>query len=465
MIILSNEFFVTVALAVLIINMAGIPLLAMKSTYEQEGTPCIEYDQLENTIIISCDATFSDVDDTIKDRAIIEYLGHGEFLMNASLRVNNGVTFVLNSDHDTPDDDLRYLKITGGNGIIVNGKIQIDEIKITSWDPSTNDVIDQNMYGNITRAYIQFAASEGAEIKNSEFAYLGYSQLGKRGFDLFGDGEPSHDIDIKGNTFHHMWRGYYSKGAYNVTIDGNEFHHNINYGVDPHSGTHDIRITNNWIHDDPIGVICSLDCYHIVIEGNKIYNNTKAGIFFSRGMQDSIARNNDIYNSTSGIILSESANNQIYDNTVEAARSEGVLLFNPAEPDEGLTENNLVYNNTISDTPVGVNATSSHSNILGSNVFSNITSSQYHLTRNSNFRIVEQDFDNTLITPGSNSGTSNTVEIAYSGIIEVTEINDSKENDTNSVNKDIDESTQYYNTENGPYRKVMNDDDTIKVNS
>ncbi|HEU4823983.1 MAG TPA: right-handed parallel beta-helix repeat-containing protein [Nitrososphaeraceae archaeon] len=461
MIILSNGFSVTAVAAVLIFFMAGIPLLAMYSTNEQEGTPCIEYDQPENSIVISCDyATFDDVIDTINDRAIIEYLGHGEFVMKANLRVNNGATFAINSD-----DELRYLKIAGANGIIVNGKIQIDGVKITSWDTATNDVIDQNMNGNISRGYIQFAASEGSEITNSEFAYLGYQDLGKRGFDLFGDGGASHDMEVRDNTFHHMWRAFYSKGAYNVTIDGNEFHHNINYGVDPHSGTHDIKITNNWIHDDPIGVICSLDCYHIVIEGNKIYNNTKAGIFFSRGMQDSIARNNHIYNSTSGIILAESANNQIYDNTIEASPSEGVLMFNPAEPDEGLTENNLVYNNTISDSPVGINATSSHSNILGNNTFSNITSSEYHLTRNSNIRIIEQDFDNTSITPGNDSETSNTVEIVYSGIIEVREVSDRKESGGNSVNHDIDESTYYYNTENRPYRKVMDDDDSITVNS
>ena len=365
----------------------------------------------------------------------------------------------------TADDDLGYLKIAGANGIIVNGKIQIDGVKMTSWDTSTDDVIDQNMNGNISRGYIQFAASEGAEIMNSEFGYLGYQDLGKRGFDLFGDGGASHDMEIRGNMFHHMWRAFYSKGAYNVTIDGNEFHHNVNYGVDPHSGTHDIKITNNWIHDDPIGIICSLDCYHILIEGNEIYNNTKTGIFFSRGMQDSIARNNHIYNSTSGIILSESANNQIYNNKIEAATSEGLLLFNPAEPDEGLTENNLVHNNTISNSPVGINATSSHSNILGNNTFSNITSSEYRLTRNSNLRIIEQYFDNTSITPGNDSGTSNTVEIVYSGIIEVTEVNDGKENDGNSVNDGIDESTYYYNTENRPYRKVMSDDDSITINS
>jgi hypothetical protein len=274
MIITSKGFFVIAVAAVLIFSMTGISYQDMHFANGQEGGVCIDYDPTENTINITCDyASFGDVVGTINDPAIIANLGDGEYLLKANLRVNDGATFAMTSD----DDGLQYLKIAGANGIIVNGKIEIRDVKITSWDASANDVVDQDMNGSISRGYIQFGASEGAEIINSEFAYLGYQELGRRGFDLFEDGRPSHDMEIRGNNFHHMWRGFYSKGAYNITIDGNEYHHNINYGVDLHSGTHDVNITNNWIHHDPIGVICSVDCYHIVIEGNKIHNITKAG--------------------------------------------------------------------------------------------------------------------------------------------------------------------------------------------
>ena len=74
---------------------------------------------------------------------------------------------------------------------------------------------------------------------------------------------------------------------YNITIDGNEYHHNLNYAVDPHSGTHDMNITNNWVHHNSIGIICSVNCYDILVEGNKVENNIRAGIFFSRNMTDS----------------------------------------------------------------------------------------------------------------------------------------------------------------------------------
>jgi parallel beta-helix repeat protein len=259
---------------------------------------------------------------------------------------------------------------------------------------------------------------------------------------------------IRNSEFHHMWRAFYSTGAYNITIDGNEFHHNLNYAVDPHSGTHDMNITNNWVHHNPIGIICSVNCSNILIEGNKVENNIRAGIFFSRNMSDSIARNNQIYNATSGIIVSESSNNLIYDNTIEAVTSEGILLFNPSEPPyDGLAERNLVYNNTILSSPTGISSTRSHDNILENILFSNITSSEYLLTQNSSMIIVDRDFDNVSIAEGG-SETDNLVEIVNSGMIEVTEINEQGISENN-----------FYNTDNEPYRKRLSDGVSIRVNS
>jgi Periplasmic copper-binding protein (NosD) len=162
--------------------------------------------------------------------------------------------------------------------------------------------------------------SDGGFINNSEIAYLGYQELGRRGFDLFGGDEPTHNLEIRGSKFHDMWFAFYSRRAYNITVDGNEYYDNIKYALDPHSGTHDMNITNNWLHHNPIGAICSDRCYNILIEGNVEHYNTDAGIFFSRNMHDSIARNNHVYNASTGILVSESPNNQIYDNIIQARK-------------------------------------------------------------------------------------------------------------------------------------------------
>jgi mannuronan 5-epimerase len=427
-----------------------------------EGGACIDYDSTENTIAINCNSSFLDVVQTINDPDILENVEDGEYILKANLEVADGITFEMTSSND--NSGLQYLKIADENGIIVFGKILINGVKVTSWDTSANDVIQQNSDGSIRRTFIQFDGSEDSEIINSEFAYLGYQEQGKRGFDLWGpdasySGEgSSHDMVIRGSKFHHMWFAFYSRGAYNIVVDSNEYYNNIKYALDPHSGTHDMNITNNWLHHNPIGAICSDRCYNILIEGNLVEHNTDYGIFFSRNTHDSIARNNHIYNATIGIMVSESPNNQIYNNTIEAVTSQGIRLQNPATPDdEGFTEDNLVYHNAMISSGEGIGATRSHDNILENNMFSDIESGEYILSGDSSIIIRGQQFDNYLIAE-EGSASSNLVEIVDSGMIEVTEGETDREGEEDSEG-------DLYNTDNQPYRRTLSDGDSITVNS
>ena len=412
---------------------------------------CIGYDKVENIIAVTCNASFLDVVQTINDPEILEDLGNGEYILNANLEVADGVTFEMTSN----GDGLQYLKIAGANGIVVYGKILINGVTITSWDISSEDVIQQNINGIIRRGYVQFAASEGAQIINSEFGYLGDVELGRRGFDLYGEGA-SHDMEIRGSKFHDMWMAFYSSGAYNITVDGNEYYNNIKYALDPHTATHDMSITNNYLHHNPIGVICSNSCYNILIEGNLVEHNTHYGIF-SRNMHDSIARNNHVYNTTIGIFVSESPNNQIYNNTIEATTSQGIRLQNPELPDDGLTEGNFVYDNTITNSENGIRAASSHDNILESNRFFDIEESEYRLSGgNSSIIIRGQHFDNASISQ-EDSEIDSYVEIVDSGVIEVIE----GERD----GEEVEGEGEMYDTDIEPYRRTLSGGDDITVNS
>ena len=422
------------------------------------GEQCIDYERSENTIAINCDyASFLDVVQAINDPDVIENSGNGEYILKANLKVDGDATFEMNPNGS---DNLQYLKIAGENGIVVYGKILIDGVKITSWDISDQDVIQQNINGTIRRGYVQFSESEGSQIINSEFGYLGDVEAGRRGFDLFGGDEPVHNMVIRGSKFHDMWMAFYSSGAYNITVDGNEYYDNIKYSLDPHTTTHNMSIRNNWIHDNPIGPICSDRCWDILIEGNTIQDTTGVAIFFSRNMTDSIARNNHVINAGSGILLSESPNNQIYNNVIEGATGEGIRLLNPDIPDDGLTEGNLVYNNAISNSETGIRATKSHNNIVQNTTFSDIESSEYRLLGDSSLVIIGQQFDNTLIS-GADSQTGNLVEIVNSGTIEV------KEGETDDGGDEEEEGQgDLYNTDNEPFRRTLSDDgDSITVNS
>ena len=436
----------------------------LRFTAEAGELACIDYNEGENTIMMNCNASFLDIVQTINDPNILENLGNGEYILNANLEVADGITFEMTSNGDDGDDGLQYLKLAGENGIIVYGKILIDGVKITSWDISDEDVIQQNMAGTIPRGYVRFAGSEEAQIINSEFGYLGNAQPGRRGFDLFGDG-PSHDMVIRDSKFHDMWMAFYSREAYNIVVDGNEYYNNIKYALDPHTGTHDMTITNNWVHHNPLGIICSLDCYNILIEGNRVEHNIDYGIFFSRNMHDSIARNNHIYNSSIGITVAESPNNQIYNNRIEGITSQAIRLFNPELPDDGLTEGNLVYNNIIINSENGIGAARSHNNILESNTFSNIESSVYPLSGGSSIIIRGQHFDNALISHEGYAIDSH-VEILDSGLIEVREgaIDEDEEQDEDEEEENEIEGDSY-NTDIQPYRRTLSDGDDITINN
>src|SRR5215217_1237319 len=419
------------------------------TAYAGEGGACIDYDQSENAIIITCNASFREVANTINDPAVLEQLGDaGEYLLKANLQVDDDATFSMDSN------DIKWLKIAGANGIIVDGKIQIAGVKITSWDTVSNSPVFQTSNGAIPRAFLNLRESEGGFVHDSEIAYLGYQDFGRRGFDLFGDG-PSHDLEIRGSKFHNMWFAFYSRGAYNIVVDGNEYYDNIKYALDPHSGTHDMNITNNWLHHNPIGAICSNRCYNILIEGNLVEHNTDHGIFLSRNMYDSIVRDNHVSNTPSGITVSESPNNQIYHNTIEGATRSGIRLFNPELPDDGVTEGNLVYNNVISSSDDGISAARSHDNILESNTFSDIESSEYRLSGGSSIIIRGQHFDNALIGQ-EGSATENVVEIVDSGIIEVIEGESDGEEESEG---------ELHNTKSEPYRRTLSDGDSITVKS
>jgi parallel beta-helix repeat protein len=469
---ISKRGFATVTALVLF----SLTLISTQQVqFTDASTACVGYQSGVNTITITCDASFLDVVQAINDPEILEQEEQGgQYILKANLEVADGVNFEMTSN----GDGLQYLKVAGENGIIVHGRILINGVIITSWDVSNEEVIQQDMNGTIRRGYVQFAASEGSQIINSEFGYLGDIEPGRRGFDLFGEG-PSHDMVIRGSKFHDMWFAFYSREAYNITVDGNEYYNNIKYALDPHTITHDMVITNNWLHDNPIGAICSDRCYDILIEGNLVEDTTDIGIFFSRNMTDSIARNNHVINARVGILVSESPNNQIYNNTIEEATSQGIRLLNPDVTDDGVTEGNIVYNNVISSSEDGIAAARSQNNIVENTTFSDIESSEYHLSGNSALTIRGQEFDDALISGEAeeeddqatedqateDQATENVVEIVGSGTIEVTGgANDGEEDGDDDGDEDEDEANSF-NTDVELYTTILGDGDSITVNS
>ena len=320
---------------------------------------CINYNPSTRTITVSCSsARLTDIDNKLHDASILaKQSTNGVWFLNANLVIAKGATFHIDST------DTKWLKIsskvTRGAGfakiapayiIDVHGSLKIDSVKITSWDPTTNYYAITNGSRTGSGVFIFGAprpsivvennATGTTDITNSEIAYLGYEEgkhKGGSGLSYYYGGDGS---IIRNNDIHHVYFGLYTFGVGHMIIENNIIRNSGHYGLDPHTGTHDMIIRNNTVYDNNgSGIICSLNCYNILIENNKVHDNAENGIDFSRIMTSSIAKNNIVYNEVQGIFVSQSHNNQIYNNTISKS-GDGIYV------NSGST-NNKMYDNVI----------------------------------------------------------------------------------------------------------------------
>ncbi len=329
---------------------------------------CVNYESHANIITVSCNENLSEIDKAVNNRSVLEKDSHGTWILNATIKINPQATLTIDQT------DTSWLKIANRNHIepnfiSVSGKVKIDGVKITSWDPFANDVIRQNVNGSIPRPYIIIdKGSETANISNSEIAFLGYASNrgGANGFlyDRGGDGS-----SILNNTFHNMWDGFYSDSVGFITIKNNIYYNNLRYGIDPHSGSHNLSIVGNLVYNNSqIGIICSKDCYNILFSNNVVHDNGVAGLMFSLDTNNSVAKKNYAYNEKVGFSIYQSSNDKIYNNLVKSSNT-GIYLA-------GSSLGNHIYNNTIMNGTVGLYLhldNNSKNNIYENNNLNNIS--------------------------------------------------------------------------------------------
>jgi poly(beta-D-mannuronate) C5 epimerase len=332
------------------------------------ATGCVNYEFHTNIITVSCNSKLSEIARAVNNRTVLEKDPHGVWILNATIKINHPATLTIDQS------DTSWLKITNKNNnepnfISVSGKVKIDGVKITSWDPLTSDVIRQNVKGSIPRPYIMIdKGSESANISNSEVAFLGYASNlgGANGFLYYYGGGGS---SILNNTFHDMWDGFYSDSVGFITMKDNKYYNNLRYGIDPHSGSHDLSIIGNLVYNNSkIGIICSKDCYNILFSNNVVHDNGVAGLMFSLNTNNSVAKKNYAYNEKIGISIYQSSNNKIYDNLVKSSNM-GIYL-------DGISSGNHIYNNTIMNGTVGFYLhleNNSRNNIYENNNLNNIS--------------------------------------------------------------------------------------------
>ena len=302
-----------------------------------QGTEeCIDYDSKSNLVTVFCDTTISSLYDQLGNDNLLRPEFPGIWILNVSLRIESETNFVVNNL------DTSWLKLVGGNdqlsSITVFGSMDIENVKITSWNPGTADVVKQNVDGTNPRPYILVDKSSGTlNISNSEIAFLGFNQFPYNGVVYSRGGDGSKLIN---NSFHDMWDGFYSESVGFMTLKDNEFFSNMRYGINIHTSSHDIEVLGNLAFNNTrVGISSSEDCYAIFFRDNIVHENGDAGLMFSLNTTKSLMSNNVVSDELVGISIFSSSNNNIINNEV---RSSVHPIFIPAT-----SLNNHLSNNTI----------------------------------------------------------------------------------------------------------------------
>ncbi|MHA6629599.1 right-handed parallel beta-helix repeat-containing protein [Pseudonocardia sichuanensis] len=247
------------------------------------------------------------------DRALRQ-VGEGEWELRADISVIGEASLHIAAP------EVRWLKLVSEEGRIASllpsgGGLQIDGSCITSWDPATNTA-DTNQDDG--RGYI--LARDGAEmnIDNAEIRYLGSGDVESYGLSWRTEGTTG---GITNSVVSHNYFGLYSYEVGGLVVADSEFHDNTLYGVDPHTGSHDMTIERNVVHDNgKHGIILAEDCTDSVIRDNIVYRNNHHGIvLYLRSDRNTIEGNDTFANAAQGININESNDsiirgNRVYDN-------------------------------------------------------------------------------------------------------------------------------------------------------
>jgi mannuronan 5-epimerase len=146
-----------------------------------EKTSCVKYKPQHRLIEVTCrTANLSYVENALtahkKNGILSKDSEKGVWILNANLTISNSSAFYINST------DTSWLKIISDGktaySINVFGSLSINSVKITSWNPATNNYLVNKRDETVPRPFIKVEAKATAHtnVNGSEIAYMGYEQ-------------------------------------------------------------------------------------------------------------------------------------------------------------------------------------------------------------------------------------------------------------------------------------------------
>ena len=261
----------------------------------------------------------------------------GEWLLGADLVVAKGATLRLAAP------EVRWLKLRSEPGRFVSvkalgGGLDIRGTCVTSWDTTAQRADTEPTDG---RGFL--LARDGAQltIDHAELRYLGYGAVESYGLSWRTQGTTG---SITNSVVSHLYYGLYSNAIDGLVVRDNEFYSNVLYGIDPHTGSRNLRIERNAVHDNgKHGIILAEDCVDSVISDNVVYRNAHHGIvLYQRSDRNTVERNETFLNAAQGINVNESSDNVVRGNRVYRNSESGIGVGQTAQ-------HNTVESNEIRD--------------------------------------------------------------------------------------------------------------------
>jgi parallel beta-helix repeat protein len=276
--------------------------------------------------------TLSALAQEVDNPAALHEVAPGEWVLGADLTVMAGASLQITAP------TVRWLKLASTAGRyaslkVIGGGLDIVGSCITSWDSGT-DTADTNHDNG--RGYLLARDGATMTINDAELRFLGNGDVESYGLSW----RTQSTGKITDSVVSHNYFGLYSYEVDGLVVTDNEFHDNVLYGVDPHTGTHNLTIERNIVHDNgKHGIILAEDCVDSVIRDNIVYRNNHHGIVLYLRSDRNLIENNDTFaNASQGININESNDNTIRGNRVYDNKESGIGITQTSQ-------NNLVENN------------------------------------------------------------------------------------------------------------------------
>lgn len=299
------------------------------------------FDRLTNKITLSAGeaVTLPALSQAVNDPGALDEIAPGEWLLGADLDVLAGAGLEISAP------EVRWLKLRSDSDRFASlralgGRLDITGTCVTSWNTRESRADTEYDTG---RSFL--LARDGAQmvIDRGELRYLGFGAVESYGLSWRTVGTGG---SITNSVISHLYFGLYTYQVDGLLVADNEVHDNVLYGIDPHTGSKNLRIERNRVHDNgKHGIILAEDCTDSIIRDNVVYRNSHHGIVLYQRSDRNLIENNDSFgNAAHGININESSGNTVRANRVYDNAESGIDVGQTAR--DNLLDRNDVRSNS-----------------------------------------------------------------------------------------------------------------------